>query len=104
MSWVAWTNEEDLFLVENYEDMTNKELADELGRTDNAVGTRMQILGLKRIYLYACYEGENNVFTGTKKECAEYWDVKVETISFYNTQTYKRRIKGKHNSKVVVRI
>ena len=43
------------------------------------------------------YKGDNPLYTGTKKELADYLGVNVETISFYASPTYKRRNpKGKN--------
>lgn len=45
-----WTEEEDLFLIENRENMTVREIAEKLGRTLNAVNSRMKyIFGCKKI-------------------------------------------------------
>lgn len=42
--------------------------------------------------IYALYRGEKFIAIGTKKELAELLNVKVETISFYATPAYKKRI------------
>ena len=42
--------------------------------------------------IYALYRGEKFLAIGTKKELAELFNVKVETISFYGTPAYKKRI------------
>lgn len=44
--------------------------------------------------IYAIYKGEENLFDGTAKECAEYLGVSINTIHFWNTRTYKKRIEG----------
>lgn len=41
--------------------------------------------------IYAIYKGEDFIFEGTSKECAEYLNIKIKTVQFYNTQAYKRR-------------
>ena len=41
--------------------------------------------------IYALYRGEKFLATGTKKELAELLNVKVETVSFYATPSYKKR-------------
>src|SRR5690625_3638358 len=99
-----WTNEEDLFLVNNYETMSNEELSEKLGRTKGAILKRANLLVLNREYVYACYEGDDIVFTGRKQECADYWNVKKSTIDYYISDAYKKRIEGKNNRRVVERI
>jgi hypothetical protein len=41
---------------------------------------------------YAVYKGEEIVCVGSLKECAERMGVKKETVKFYTTPTYRRRI------------
>lgn len=41
--------------------------------------------------IYALYRGEKFLAIGTKKELAELLNVKVETVSFYATPSYKKR-------------
>ena len=41
---------------------------------------------------YAVYKGENLVCIGTAKECAEEMNVLPETIKFYTTPTYQKRL------------
>lgn len=87
-----WTNEEDLFLAENYEDMTNSELAEKLGRTKAAVSKRLNILYLKRDKaIYAYYKGDEYQRSGTLDELAEHYGVKKGTIRFYTSETYEKR-------------
>lgn len=40
---------------------------------------------------YAIYKGDTFLYMGTKKECAEYLNVKEATILFYITKTYQKR-------------
>src|SRR5699024_6685922 len=88
----AWTNEEDLFLAENCEYMTNKELAEKLGRTEGAVANRLNLLFLKRCStIYAYYKGDEYQRSGTIKELAEYYGVKEGTIRYYASPTYAKR-------------
>ena len=42
--------------------------------------------------IYAIYKGEENLFDGTARECAEKLGVSINTIHFWNTTTYKKRI------------
>lgn len=41
--------------------------------------------------IYALYRGEKFLGVGTKKELAELLNVKVKTVSFYATPSYKKR-------------
>jgi hypothetical protein len=41
---------------------------------------------------YVVYKGEEIVCVGSLKECAEQMGVKKETVKFYTTPTYRRRI------------
>src|SRR5699024_8708399 len=87
-----WTNEEDLFLAENYEDMTNDELAEKLNRTNGAVRNRMDVLFLERSEaVYAYYKGDEYQRSGTAKELAEHYGVKKETIYYYTPEAYARK-------------
>jgi len=87
-----WTNEEDLFLAENYEDMTNDELAEKLNRTNGAVRNRMNVLFLERNEpVYAYYKGDEYERSGTLDELAEHYGVKRETIRFYTSEVYRKR-------------
>src|SRR5699024_2235028 len=99
-----WTNEEDLFLVNNYETMSNEELASELKRTAPAIDGRMNVLYLKRETLYILYDDGQAVFTGNKKECASFWELKISSIDYYASPSYKNRIKNRPNRRMAVRI
>ena len=56
---------------------------------------------MKKYKEYALYKGEELLAIGTKKELAEKFNVKEDTISFYLTPTYLKRSKG-NNCRVVV--
>ena len=43
---------------------------------------------------YALYRDDEILYVGTKEELARYLNVSVRTISYYNTLTYKRRVKS----------
>ena len=48
--------------------------------------------------IYALYKGDKFITEGTKKEIAEYTGLKVETLSFYSTPAYLKRVEPrKHN-------
>lgn len=103
----SWTEEEDAYLEENYEFETNEELAEQLDRTAGGVMSRLRRLELKREVLYALYDGDENVFTGTKEECAEYWNIKTETVQWYATVSYAERVSKSvdpDNRRMVVRV
>lgn len=61
---------------------------------------------------YAVYRGDELLFIGTRKECAEYFNVSVETVSFWCTpsnfkrmeQAGKGRIKKVGKRKLAIRI
>jgi hypothetical protein len=46
---------------------------------------------------YAVYKGESMICIGTIKECADHMGVLPETVKFYTTPTYKRRIEKRKN-------
>ncbi|MBN8200497.1 hypothetical protein [Bacillus sp. NTK034] len=48
---------------------------------------------------YAVYKGEEIICIGTLVECAEQMGVKKETVKFYTTPTYKRRIAKRKNAR-----
>ena len=54
--------------------------------------------------VFALYRGDKFVDMGTKKELAERHNVKPTTIGFYATPAYKKRIIGKQNVFVAIRI
>ena len=58
--------------------------------------------------IYALYKNEEFIDLGTKKYLSEKIGVKPDTINYYNSQVYKKRIenmkfKGK-NSYIVIKI
>lgn len=52
--------------------------------------------------IYAMYKGEECLGIGTLKELAELLNVKYETIAFYLTPTYKKRIKNSKKRRELV--
>lgn len=42
--------------------------------------------------IYAIYKGDEFLFVGTAKECAKHFNIRNETVYFWNTQCYKKRI------------
>lgn len=93
-----WTNEDDLYLVNNVDECSNRELAENLGRTVRSVSARLGILGVKRTSIlndnskiYALYKGDEFITTGTIQELAEWEGVLKQTIYFYTTQAHVKR-------------
>lgn len=50
---------------------------------------------------YALYKGDDLLAMGTKKELADLYGVKVETISFYNTPAYEKRTTSEKGRRLV---
>lgn len=59
---------------------------------------------MKKLKEFAMYKGEELLGIGTAKELAEMLNVKVETIRFYNTPTYKKRVKRGKNRRELIEI
>lgn len=51
--------------------------------------------------IYAIYKGENFLYEGTSKECAEYFKVKESTVSFWHSPSNKKRDK-RNNRKIAI--
>lgn len=51
---------------------------------------------------YAMYKGEECLGIGTLKELAKRFNIKVKTMYFYTTPTYKRRVKKGKNRRVLI--
>lgn len=56
---------------------------------------------MNREKYYALYRGEKFLGIGTKKELAELLNVKVKTVSFYATPSYKKRINQNKSRRLV---
>ena len=52
--------------------------------------------------IYALYRGEKFLAIGTKKGLAELLNVKVETVSFYATPSYKKRTNEAKSRRLVL--
>lgn len=48
---------------------------------------------------YVVYKGESLLYIGTIKECAQHMGVLPETVYFYTTQAYQRRLAKRKNPK-----
>lgn len=53
---------------------------------------------------YAIYRGDEFLFVGNKKECAEYLGVKTETITFLATPTNLKRTVNYDKRLLVIKI
>lgn len=51
---------------------------------------------------YALYKGDNCMAIGTIEEIAQQTNVKVKTIRFYKTPTYKNRVKKSKNRRELI--
>src|SRR5690554_5113069 len=85
----GWTHSEIKYLLENYYDIPNKVLAEQLGRTENAIRSaharyRPKHERRKKSDIYAYYRGDELVLIGTAKEIAEYLNVIEATIYRYH--------------------
>jgi hypothetical protein len=61
---------------------------------------------MAKLGYYAVYKGETMICTGTKKECAAHMNVLPDTIRYYASPAYSRRVKKRksNNSIIVVRL
>ncbi|MPQ22191.1 hypothetical protein CKN82_11280 [Carnobacterium divergens] len=50
---------------------------------------------------YAVYKGDELLGIGTAKELSERLKVKVETIKFYSTASYQKRIKKENHNRLI---
>lgn len=52
--------------------------------------------------IYALYHGDNYLMQGSKQELADYLGVKIRTIDFYLSPTYKKRTN--YNGYLVIKV
>lgn len=52
--------------------------------------------------IYALYHGDDYLMQGSKQEIADYLGVKIRTIDFYLSPTYKKRTN--YNGYLVIRV
>lgn len=57
---------------------------------------------MRKYRIYAIYKGDNFIFEGTAKECANYLGVKEKTIHFYNTPSNKKRNKKSRTIAIII--
>jgi len=89
MSRREWTEKEIDFLFDNYEEMTVKELAEEIDRPIASIQSKCRQLWIKPKSAereYTMYRGEEVEATGTTREIAEKTGLKVTTIRNYATK------------------
>lgn len=55
-------------------------------------------------HIYAAYKGDVFIDLGTKEELAKRLGCKPKSITFMTTPTYKKRIKGKENRLMVIKV
>lgn len=84
-----WTRTEINYLLENYYEVPNKVLAEQLGRTENAIRSaharyRPEHEKREKRDIYAYYRGDELVIIGTAEEIAEYLNVREATIYRYH--------------------
>jgi hypothetical protein len=56
---------------------------------------------------YAVYKGEELLVIGTAQECAEFLNVKTDTVRFYTMPAYQRKVakrKNPRNYRTVVKL
>ena len=53
---------------------------------------------------YALYKGDEHIAYGTPKELAERLGVKPETIKFYATQSYLKRVENSEKKDMMVAV
>ena len=52
--------------------------------------------------IYALYKGDKWITDGTREELAKYLNVKVKTIDFYSTPTWRKRTNN--NAYIVIKL
>lgn len=53
---------------------------------------------------YALYRGDEFIAIGTAQELSKLMNVKVETITFWSTPTYHKRIKNHNVATIVIKL
>lgn len=52
----------------------------------------------------AVYKGDEFLFTGTIQECAEHFDVRQETIRYYLTPAYAKKLAKRKRSRKAIQV
>lgn len=102
-----WTDEEKQYLIDNGGNLTDKEFAEELNRTPNAVRRMRCIMGIPAPHKKPIYEilrGYEVLATGTADECSEKTGYKRQTIMFYASKSHHERVKDLDKSVIAIRV
>lgn len=104
-----WTNDDDLYLAQNFSTGNLGDIARELNRTKRAIRSRATVLFLERETKaeYALYKGDELMGIGTVDELADQQGIKETTIRYYLTPSYQKRMrayKGHETWRAVVRL
>jgi len=89
--WKQWEVE---YMRLNYGILPIEDIANKLGRSNNAVIGKINRSDIKmtnRQKEFAVYRGDNLLAIGTEKECADLLGVDFQTIRFYRTPSYEKR-------------
>lgn len=54
------------------------------------------------MFEYAIYKGDEFLIIGTRQECADRLGVKPDTISYYCTPTYRKKLKARGSEHIAV--
>jgi len=90
--WKQWEVE---YMRLNYGILPIEDIANKLGKTENAVIGKIHRSGIKmnnRRKEFAIYRGDNLLVIGTEKECADLLGIDIQTLRFYRTPSYEKRI------------
>lgn len=86
MKYRAWTTKELFYLKRNYRKMMPSEIAEKLGRTEEAIKTKAKKVGLrKRTTLYRAVKNGEIIALGTANELAKRLNLSKKTIHTYAT-------------------
>ncbi len=97
----TWTAEEELLLLKMREGGAKwKEIAKVLGRSPQAVGTRLCLLGgtIKNekdgeyMDVYALYKGDDLIVSGTLSQISETLGIKTSSLKAYSYASYKNKV------------
>lgn len=53
---------------------------------------------------YALYKGDELIAIGTKKEIAEATGLKISSVAFYGTPSYRKNLKDDEDGLILIRI
>lgn len=104
MKHKPWTEEQEQFLLDHHEEMSNIELGEKLNKSRNAIYGKKRRMGLSNRALYEVSKGYETLAIGTAKECARKLSVDINTIYYYATETNLRRRKNLDKSTMAIRL